>query len=115
MRCDIRPTDDMDHRGFRRYKCNRRRCIWKVWKPPWSDVIDARCRGWPYWWEIGHWIALRLEAWGITKPRYARFLGKDNCQPCDEREAALNSGGRWLDKLVSHFIRAQSRSLPWPA
>lgn len=100
MNCVFIEIEQPDAVGRRRVRCKRCRL---TLRPTASHLsrINADCHGWPALGEWGYWIALLLEAIGISKRRWWGFknwLGlvePRGCSGCEAREKWMNTlGGR---------------------
>lgn len=77
------------------------------------DRIFAECNRWPKCHELGHWLALILEAFFLTKRSWLRLKMLCGFKPvcgCQKREESLNTLGKRLAALVAAFWAA-SRAL----
>lgn len=101
MNCTWRDIpDSTDARGWRRVECIR--CGLQLHPTPHEHgKIYAECLAWPRWHELGHWTALWLEVFGLSKKRWAWLVGAKGCG-CGQREAALNHAG---SRLAAWFNR----------
>lgn len=77
------------------------RCHRTLRTPYVAERVRADCPAWPRPWEVGHWVALWLDVFYLSKKRWAWLQWKlglqepGNCASCEEREMWLNTlGGR---------------------
>ena len=110
MNCDTyKPGDVVGGREV--VLCSR---CGRKWTVPVGNNMHAACKAPPRAREIGHWAALLLSVFGITKSRYLwlkRIAGlKPSCR-CNQREAALNTLGtraqRFMAWLIGIFYQRQ--------
>lgn len=88
------------------WRCARPGCNLKTsWTPHCADRIKfGPCNGLPFPHELGHWIALVLEAFFLTKSSWLRLKILSGFKPvcgCQKREESLNSLGKRLAALVA--------------
>lgn len=106
MKCEWLP-DGPEKNGKRAYKCARYGCGLKTkLQPHPPEKIHSVCRAWPRWHEFGHWVALVLEAVGLSENRWNWLrwrLGFITPCGCKKRKERLNWVGRtikgWLQRL----------------
>lgn len=94
MKCDWEQFGERDDDGKALARCSR--CGLQLKNPTDSplDKIGAECHAWPRGSEWGHWAALLLEVFGLSKQRWAWLLGQCGVIApcgCSEREAWMNT------------------------
>lgn len=100
MKCKFAEIESPDASGKRRVRCER--CHLTLHPTATRlERISAKCRGWPRSSEWGYWLALFLEAFGVTKIRWWKFkmwlglIEPRGCASCEQRERWMNTlGGR---------------------
>jgi hypothetical protein len=95
-----------DARGWRRVQCQRPGCERILNPTPHAhSQIKAKCKGLPFQWEWGYWLAIWLGVFGVSKRNVgwlAYRIGLANGCGCAKREAALNTIG---ERFASLFKR----------
>jgi hypothetical protein len=115
MRCKYVATGDVHKSGRLRLRCDRSGCESKGLMPLGGtpEQVDAKCNGIPFRHEWGHWLAIFLEANGLSKRAWANaraWLGFRGQCGCAKREAKLNTLGQYLYSLPSRIAQRLRRS-----
>jgi hypothetical protein len=100
--------------GESRYVCSRKACGRVGHSPYTLDRVDGPdCQGTPRDHEWGHWLAIFLEANGLSKRAWANaraWLGFRGQCGCAKREAKLNTLGQYLYSLPARIAQRLRRS-----
>jgi hypothetical protein len=117
MKCRFKEIDRTE--THRKVYCERG-CGTTISVPLASQRIGCKCTAAPYWYEFGHWLAITLEAVGITPVTYGwlrNMLGLQRDCGCGQREESLNSLGSrirqklaWLISLLAYNSLNQKES-----
>ena len=97
-----------DSHGWRVLQCER--CGKKTGLTPHKPerIVSPGCRAIPLWHEWGHWLAIFLELFGLSKARWAwlnfrlGLTAVPTCN-CEAREAWLNTLGGRLSKRTDRL------------
>jgi hypothetical protein len=111
-------VDGPDERGRCKRRCSRRGCPKRTnWTPYGPERIVFECQAWPRPLELGSWVALMLEVFGVSKKRWrwlrAQFGLIEPCK-CASREEWLNTlggrivasadSGKWYGRALSKIL-----------
>src|SRR5687768_14626728 len=127
MKCEMTIiVEGPDQRGRCKRRCARPGCTKKTnWTPYCPERIVFDCVAWPRWCEIGSWLALVIEAIGVSKKRWQWLrvkLGLIEPCKCGPREEWLNTlggrmvtlanNGKWYCKVLARLLVTRQPTEP---
>lgn len=114
MRCRMLPVSDdanADERGRRHYACANAPCDARAFTAHPPERVygyGSNCQGGGL--RLGDRIEWALNWIGITKQRWAKLHGSDDCTPCSERQERLNQMTR-LNRVTTRLNVASNPRL----